>query len=131
MDVRTSVNDSSWIAEIRIPFATLRFNPVEGEQVWGLNLSRRIRRRNEDAIWAPIPLQFRVYKFSMAGTLVGLSDLPRGRNLWVKPYALGKYLDGVRHELSATDGAVGLDVKWGLTARMTLDLTVNTDFSQV
>jgi len=131
VDVRTSVNDSSWIAEIRIPFATLRFNPVEGEQVWGLNLSRRIRRRNEDAIWAPIPLQFRVYKFSMAGTLVGLSDLPRGRNLWVKPYALGKYLDGVRQELSATDGAVGLDVKWGLTSRMTLDLTVNTDFSQV
>jgi Domain of unknown function (DUF5916)/Carbohydrate family 9 binding domain-like len=129
--VQTSVNDSSWVVEMAIPFATLRFNPVEGDQVWGLNFFRRIRRRNEDAFWAPVPLQYRVYKFSMAGTLEGLSDLPRGRNLWVKPYALGKRLTGARYESSTTDGDGGLDAKWGLTPRMTLDLTVNTDFSQV
>jgi hypothetical protein len=131
VDVRTSVNDSSWIVEMAIPFATLRFTPGDGEQVWGVNFSRRIRRRNEDAIWAPIPLQYRVYKFSMAGTLEGLSQLPRGRNLWFKPYAAGSRLDGAGFESARNDGDVGLDVKWGLTPRMTLDLTVNTDFSQV
>ncbi|MDA0329350.1 MAG: DUF5916 domain-containing protein [Gemmatimonadetes bacterium] len=129
--VRTSVNDSSWIAEFAIPFATLRFSPVDGEQVWGVNFSRRIRRRNEDAMWAPVPPQYRIYKFSMAGTLDGLSDLPRARNLWVKPYALGDHLDGVRVGASSTEWDGGVDLKWGLTPRMTLDLTANTDFSQV
>ena len=131
VEVRTSINDSSWVVEMAIPFSTLRFNPVEGDQLWGVNFSRRIRRRNEDAIWAPLPLQYRVYKMSLAGTLEGLTDLPRGRNLWVKPFGVGSSLAGARYDGRATDGDVGLDMKWGLTPRMTLDLTVNTDFSQV
>jgi hypothetical protein len=131
VDVRTSINDSSWVVEMAIPFATLRFNPVRGDQLWGVNFSRRIRRRNEDALWAPLPIQYRIYKFSMAGTLEGLTDLPRSRNLWVKPYALGDYLTGANFAEATENGDVGLDLKWGLTSRMTLDLTVNTDFSQV
>ena len=131
VEARTSINDSTWVVEMAIPFATLRFNPVEGEQVWGINFSRRIRRRNEDAMWAPLPVQFRIYKFSMAGTMEGLSDLPRGRSLWVKPYALGDHFTGSRYDPSKSHGDIGLDAKWGLTPRMTLDLTVNTDFSQV
>ncbi len=131
VEARTSINDSTWVVEMAIPFSTLRFRPVEGEQVWGVNFSRRIRRRNEDALWAPLPLQYRVYKFSMAGTMEGLSDLPSGRNLWMKPYALGNTLSGSRFDEQTTDGDIGLDVKWGLTPRMTLDLTANTDFSQV
>ena len=50
VEARTSINDSSWVVEMAIPFATLRFNPVQGEQLWGVNFSRRIRRRNEDAL---------------------------------------------------------------------------------
>jgi hypothetical protein len=131
VDIRTSVNDSSWVVEAEIPFATLRYNPVDGEQVWGINFTRRIRRRNEDAMWAPVPQQYRVYKFSLAGTLEGLRDLPHSRNLWIKPYALGERRSGATHDEPGTTGDVGLDMKWGLTSRMTLDLTANTDFSQV
>lgn len=132
VDVRTSISDVAWIVEMRIPFATLRFNPVEGDQLWGVNFSRRIRRRNEDALWAPVSRQYRVYKFSLAGTMDGLSDLPRSRNLWLKPFALGDAVTGSSvPEDGRTNGSVGLDVKWGITSRMTLDLTANTDFSQV
>lgn len=131
VDIRTSVNDSSWVVEAEIPFATLRFNPVDGEQIWGINFTRRVRRRNEDSMWAPVPQQYRVYRFSLAGTLEGLTDLPRSRNLWVKPYALGERLSGARAIDPGNSGDVGLDAKWGLTSRMTLDLTANTDFSQV
>ena len=131
VDVETTVNDSSWVVEVAIPFSTLRFNPIIGDQIWGVNFTRRLRRRNEDSMWAPVPLQYRVYRFSLAGTLTGLRDLPRGRNLWLKPYVLGNRLDGTRHEPGTSDGDVGLDIKWGLTPRLTLDLTTNTDFSQV
>ncbi len=131
VEARTTINDSTWVVEMAIPFATMRFNPVEGDQVWGINFSRRIRRRNEDALWAPVPIQYRVYKFSLAGTMEGLRDLPRGRNLWVKPYALGDRLSGARNPQSDESADFGLDAKWGLTPRLTLDLTANTDFSQV
>jgi hypothetical protein len=130
-EVRTTITDSSWVAEIAIPFATLRFNPTQGPQTWGLNFSRRLRRKNEDSMWAAVPLQFRVYKFSMAGTLEGLRDLPAGRNLWVKPYVLGDWITGPAVVEEGSEGAVGLDLKWGVTPKLTLDLTANTDFSQV
>ena len=130
VDVRTTVGDDRWTVEMVIPFATLRYNPVRGEQVWGLAFSRRIRHLNEESNWAPTERQHKLYKFSLAGTLTGLQDLQKGRNLWVKPYALGSR---VAQAGAGSDGEAdgGLDVKWGITPRMTLDLTMNTDFSQV
>ncbi|MCH7717601.1 MAG: carbohydrate binding family 9 domain-containing protein, partial [Gemmatimonadetes bacterium] len=67
--VKTQIHDRGWTIEAAIPFTTLRFSATDGEQTWGLNFSRRIRRRNEDSNWAPLPRQFRLYKMSRAGTL--------------------------------------------------------------
>jgi len=131
VDVRTSVEADRWTVEMAIPFATLRYNPVRGEQVWGLAFSRRIRHLNEESNWAPTERQHKLYKFSLAGTLTGLRDLQTSRNLWVKPYALGSRVSSPASPDAENHGDGGLDVKWGLTPRMTLDLTVNTDFSQV
>ncbi|MCG6956147.1 MAG: carbohydrate binding family 9 domain-containing protein [Gemmatimonadetes bacterium] len=132
-EVRTTIGPDRWTVEMAIPFATLRYNPSPGEQVWGINFSRRIRHLNEESNWAPTPRQFKLYKFSMEGTLTGLRDLEGGRNLWIKPYVLGDHArqptDRGHHSVSTGD--VGLDAKWGLTPRLTLDLTTNTDFSQV
>ena len=68
-----------------------------------------------------------------AGTLVGLRGLPGSRNLQITPYVLGADAGGSAvpaQELGTTwDG--GVDVKYGLTPRLTLDATWRTDFSQV
>ena len=135
LHVDATIHDWGWSAEIAIPFTTLRYVPTAGEQTWGLNFSRRIRRRNEDGIWAPMPRQFRIYKMSLGGTLTGLRDLPANRNLTLKPYVAGGSL-GTRPDIGSglvydEELDVGLDAKWGVTPQMTLDLTVNTDFSQV
>ena len=71
-DVATSTFEEGWIMEMRIPLSTLRFPPGEGEQTWGLNFSRQVRRRNEYATWAAIPRQFRIFRMSEAGTLKGI-----------------------------------------------------------
>ena len=130
--VKTRVHDEGWTVEVAIPITTLRFSPTDGEQTWGLNLNRRIRRRNEDSVWAPLPRQFRLYKMSRAGTLTGLRDLRQGRNLAIKPYVTAARQVG---QLQAAEGSNdvdgGLDVKYGVTSRLTLDLTAFTDFSQV
>jgi hypothetical protein len=65
---------------------------------------------------------------------VGL-DLPEaGRNVEVKPYAIaGSTTDHLRDPVveGRWNGDVGVDVKYGLTANLTADFTVNTDFAQV
>ncbi len=129
-DVATSRDERGWYAEFRIPFSTLRYGS-SGVQTWGLNLSRNIRRNNEEAFWAPIPRQFDLYRVSMAGTLTSL-EAPSQRTLTVTPYLLGSARrDYVAGNDAAWKGDVGGDAKVGLTPSLTLDLTYNTDFAQV
>jgi len=130
--VKTTIHEEGWTAEIAIPVTTLRFLSNEDVMTWGLNFSRRIRRKSEEGNWAPMPRQFRLYKMSMAGTLTGIRNLQQGRNLWLKPYVSAARSDG--EELTAggtNDFDAGFDVKYGVTSRLTLDLTAFTDFSQV
>jgi hypothetical protein len=129
-EVATSVDADGWYAEFRIPFSTLRY-PRGGEQMWGVNFSRNIRRHNEEAFWAPIPRQFNLYRVSMAGTLSQFVA-PSQKVFTITPYVLGDaYRDYALQSSADFSPAVGGDAKIGLTQSLTLDLTVNTDFAQV
>ena len=128
--VATSVDSLGWYAEFRIPFSTLRYGGG-GTQVWGLNLSRTIRRKNESALWSFVPRQFTLMRLSRAGTLEGIR-VPVRRVATVTPYVLS----GVQRNFQIDAGArrsseLGGDAKYGLTPSLTLDLTYNTDFAQV
>ncbi len=130
-DLQTRVHDRGWTLEIAIPWSQLRFDASRSEQVWGMNLLRRIRRKNEDATWAPLDRQWQIYVMSRAGTLLGLDGIRPGRNLSLKPFVLTAEPSGDLQAGARTDVDAGLDLKYGITPGMTLDLTVNTDFSQV
>lgn len=123
-DVKTSRNEQGWIAEYVIPFTTLRFTGSPSQE-WGLQITRRITRKNEEADWAPLPQRFSNWRMSLAGTLTGLENIHQGRNLKVKPFVSS----GVTQSRTTYDG--GVDVKYGLTPSMTLDGTYRTDFAQV
>jgi len=127
--VKTKITEVGWQAEMAIPFKTLRFRDNE-RQVWGVNFYRKIRRKNEDTYWSPVPRPYGISRISLAGELEGISGMRQGRNLYVKPY-LSTPVE--RREGDDVDflPEVGFDVKYGLTPGLTLDLTVNTDFAQV
>ena len=131
--VATRLTSEGWVAEIAIPMVTLRF-PKADRQVWGVNFMRNIRRKNEQVFWAPIPRAYGLTRVSLAGTLSGISGVNRGMDLRVTPYLLA----GGRQDRAATAGLagsgfneIGLDLKYGVTSGLNLDLTVNTDFAQV
>lgn len=130
-DLQTRVHDRGWTLELAIPWSQLRFDASRDEQVWGMNLLRRIRRKNEDATWAPIDRQWQIYVSSRGGRLEGLEGLRPGRNLSAKPFVLASEPSGTLQAEADTELDAGLDLKYGITPGMTLDLTVNTDFSQV
>jgi uncharacterized protein DUF5916/cellulose/xylan binding protein with CBM9 domain len=133
MRVESSIHDDGWSVELAIPFSTLRFDPTRPDQVWGLNFLRRVRRKTEDSLWAPVARRTRVHRMAEAGTLTGLPQLRGSRNITVKPFLLGENVSGSLPDASELGGGGdgGLDVKWGLTPRLTADLTWRTDFSQV
>jgi Domain of unknown function (DUF5916) len=135
--VRTADFDGGWTIEMAIPFKSLRYAPGR-EQTWGVNLRRVVRWKNEWSYLAHVPralTTFRgILKVSSAGTLTGLEAPVGSRVVELKPYALsGVSTDNtVSPALSRDlDARVGGDVKYGLTANLTADLTVNTDFAQV
>ena len=128
-DVRARIMETGWYAEIAIPFRTLRFSSAEA-QTWGINFQRRIRRRNEDSFWAPLPRIYDLQRVSMAGTLEGLQSVRPGNDLRLKPYLLGSAGKSTVATVG-NDANAGFDVKYGVTSGLTWDFTINTDFSQV
>ena len=128
-NVKTRIMESGWYAEIAIPFRTLRFGSADA-QTWGINFQRRIRRRNEDSFWAPLPRIYDLQRVSLAGTLEGLQGVRPGNDLRVKPYVLGSSGKSTVATVG-NDFNAGFDVKYGVTSGLTWDFTVNTDFSQV
>lgn len=128
--VRTKVGEYGWSAEFLIPFKNLRY-AKGGEQSWGFNMQRNIRRKKEIAYWSPLPRQYNILRVSRAGTLSGVRT-PAQRNLKVTPYVLGSSQRNYRTQREFDTGAdFGGDLKYSITPSLTLDATVNTDFAQV
>ena len=128
--VRSQITKRGWESEIIIPFRTLRYKP--GEAVWGLNIMRNLRRRNERSFWSPISRAFRFTQIGMAGSLSGLETRTH-RNLKLLPYVLGGFSQDYRRteNQSRFERDAGLDLKYSLTPSLTLDATFNTDFAQI
>ena len=138
-DVRTGRFEGGWTVEMEIPFKSLRYRPGP-VQVWGVQLRRGIRRKNEYAYITQIPISAGgggpagIFRVSAAATLVGLEVPEQGINIEVKPYGIGS----VRSDRTANpvvqndaDGDGGIDAKVSITRSLTADLTYNTDFAQV
>jgi Domain of unknown function (DUF5916)/Carbohydrate family 9 binding domain-like len=120
-----------WVVEIAIPFKTLRFD--EDKSNWGINFFRRDAASNTVHTWAPVPIEFFETELGYTGTLAWeVSPKKAARNLAIIPYARG----GVARDYEAgTDTDIlyqaGVDAKVPVTSSLSLDLTVNPDFSQV
>ncbi len=128
--VKTRRVADGWVAEMAIPFRALRF-AAGAEQTWGINFSRRIRRKNEIDFWAPIPREYSLTRLSLAGTLEGVHPEGASRDLRVKPYGLARSVRGTGGREFTTSGDAGVDVKARVTPGLTLDATINPDFAQV
>ena len=134
-DVRTGRFDGGWTVEMEIPFKSLRYRPG-ASQIWGLQLGRSIRWKNEQTFLTLVSASAGVgaLRVSAAGTLTGVEVQRGNRTFEVKPYAIGSLatdLNAVPRVLNEGDGNFGVDVKYGVTQNLTADFTYNTDFAQV
>ncbi|MEM7367726.1 MAG: DUF5916 domain-containing protein [Bacteroidota bacterium] len=129
--VETSRGDNYWIAEIAIPFKSLRFDP--GKKVWGINFTRGEPHSNSWSTWVPVPVQFLTVDLGYTGGLVFEVPPKKAKsNVSVIPYILGSAVKDYEEGTKVDPGfRVGGDAKVAITSSLNLDVTINPDFSQV
>ncbi|MDT8401921.1 MAG: DUF5916 domain-containing protein [Bacteroidales bacterium] len=140
-DVKTSVDDTKWQVEIRIPFSSLRYHEEGGKIIMGLGIVRYLPYKNEvhslptaakeHGFWG-------TWKASQTQEIV-ISGVTTKKPVYITPYALA----GIKRENSLNEAGtqyehvtkpewdIGMDTKLRVSDNLTLDLSLNTDFAQV
>ena len=136
-NVKTGRFADGWTFEAAIPFKSLRYR-LGRTQVWGFQMHRTIRRKNELAFLTQLEPgigRSAMMLVSRSASLVGLEVPESGRLLEIKPYLIGNVNSDVNTSpvvSTVLGGNFGLDfVKYGVTQNLTADFTVNPDFAQV
>ena len=125
------IYDDCWIAEMAIPFKTLRFK--EGEDAWNINFLRYDTEYGERSTWSPIPKNFRSFTLAFSKELKWDNPLGSpGKNISLIPYSAFRAAKNYEDNLpGSTNFTIGGDAKVAVSSALNLDLTINPDFSQV
>ena len=126
------LTDYGYEVEVRIPFKSLRYQPQD-QQDWGVNVIRRVQSSGHEDSWAPA-LRSGTTFLGQSGKLKELAGLRSGLVLDLNPIVTAK-ADGARGASAwGYDSGVpefGGNIRWGVTSNLTLNGTINPDFSQV
>ncbi|WP_164084724.1 carbohydrate binding family 9 domain-containing protein [Alteromonas flava] len=130
------ITEQGYVVEMALPLRTMNFNEGERTKVWGaeflrfypredyLRISNIPRDRNNSCLLCQLE------------DIQGFETATQGKNLAVIPtFVAGR---GRTRDIYSTreweyqqNQEVGLDVNWGITPEITLQATLNPDFSQV
>jgi hypothetical protein len=124
--------EGGYEVEVRIPFKSLRYQDAK-VQSWGIHILRRIQHTGYQDTWAPA-VRANANFLAQSGSLDGLHDLQRGLVLEATP-TLTAHADRSPAVGNNRDyqkkAELGGDVRWGIRQNLTLNGTINPDFSQV
>ncbi len=131
------VTDWGWGAEMRVPFSSLSFQRRDGPQVWGFDAVRGYPRSVFRQMGAFVRDRNNNCYLCQAIKIAGFEGITPGRNIELAPTVTATggqqrepFPSGPQSGLSRHAEA-GLTGRWGLTPNLTLNGTVNPDFSQV
>lgn len=135
--------DGGYDLEVGIPFSSLRFPATPGPQTWGLIIDRSYPRsvrhrmrsapldRNTTCLLCHANKITGFQGMAPGNALEATPTLTASRSDVRAPFPGGDLRPSPRTALANIDPDVGLDVRWGITTSLTLNGTVNPDFSQV
>lgn len=129
---QVAIKADGWVAEMRIPYSSLRFAKKD-VQSWGLQLLRFFRRNNESSYWNPVDPNVNGF-VNQFGEMKDLTSIKPPLRLSFSPYvttgfrSTPEYPAGSHQEWLRNGG---MDMKWGINESFTLDATLIPDFGQV
>ena len=119
--------------EVRIPFKSLRYQPSP-VQSWRIQIVRIVQHAGREDTWTPAK-RGRASFLDQSGTLAGLAGLRRGLVLDLNPEVTqrtaGAPTTTESWRYQAARPEVGGNLRWGVSENLSLNGTVNPDFSQV
>jgi Domain of unknown function (DUF5916) len=136
-------NDESWNAvwysevtqskeglnyEVFIPYSALRFSKND-VQTWGINIWRCISKNQEWSSWNYVNNENNFW-WKYTGEVSNLKDLNPPIRLSVTPYVSG-YMEKETSLKEVYNYNIGMDLKYGISQSITLDMTLIPDFRQV
>jgi hypothetical protein len=131
------ITSEGYEVEVAIPLNQIRFPSTRNEQTWGIEMGRsyprsvrhrilgNLRDRNNNCILCESP------------RVTGFRGLEPGRNLEIDPTLTAAQSSSISDfpegDLLAGDEEIepGVTTRWGITPALTLNGTINPDFSQV
>lgn len=123
------INDNGWVAEIKIPYLSLRI-PSAPEQEWGMHLWRHIRRNEEWVSWNFVN-ETEPSTVHQVGTLKGIKNIDPPVRLSFTPYTSVYWIKDSKNNTEDYAFKGGLDLKYGINESYTLDMMLIPDFGQV
>ncbi len=133
-----TITDDGFVVEAAIPFRSLRFPSQEGAQEWGFFFTRNWPRSQALTVRSHEWDQNDACLLCQIDLLTGIEGVAPGLDLQVTPTLTTIRSDTLRTApganglaSGAVDGEPGVDLRWNITPRLTLNSTVNPDFSQV
>ena len=132
----THVDDEGWFAEVRIPFSSIRYRAAES-MTWGFNVFQYVHSQGQRIAWSNWDRDQGGF-MSRSGTITGIRGIRPPRQLEVTPYVTSRLTDPADPSASGFRGEdwddfsnLGADIKYGVTADLTLNATWQPDFGQV
>lgn len=124
------ITDSAWIVELKIPYSALRF-PKAVKQVWGINMWRNLKRRNEWSTWCYVDNTVQQDLFKYYGEVVGMNDIDPPLRLSLTPYLAGYVEKDPSMSKWSSIARGGMDMRFGINESYTVDMMLIPDFGQV
>jgi hypothetical protein len=128
-EVAARVTAEGWFAEIRIPFATLKF-PTGDRQTWRINFERDIGRKREQDLWQGWSRNHILEHVSQAGVLEGIEGVSSGNLIDLRPFALAG-TDKASGGSGKSTADFGINASYLPTPTIKLNFAINPDFAQV
>jgi hypothetical protein len=131
------ITEDGWVVEIGIPFRQLRFARTQGPQTWGVEFFRSYPRNVRHRISSRFTNRSRDCTLCEENKITGFQGMDQGRNIEITPTVTAQRVDTIdafpdgHLESGDEDFEPGITAKWGITPNMTLNATVNPDFSQI
>jgi len=118
------IDEEGYVVEIAVPFKSIRFPDTE-KKIWGLTLGRNIPRKGEILLWPDFTREISGL-ITQSEEIRIHGDVEKGKNFEIMPV-----VTSLKTKDSKIDPEAGLNLKWGVSSDLTLDVTVNPDYSHI
>jgi hypothetical protein len=128
------IDEQGYTVEIAIPFKQLRFPRTPGPQTWGFEAFRNYPRNVRYRMSSRYTDKGKECLLCQENKVSGFQGIAPGRNLELTPTLTSQREDagdGGALTQGEAETEPGITARWGITPNVSLNATVNPDFSQV